>query len=106
MSDTPSASTDPDPADESLMCQVAGGDPDALGALFARHHHRVHALCFRYVGDSTTADDLVQESFLRVQRYGKSFDGRARFTTWLYRLVRNVCMDHLASSERDARREA
>ena len=92
------------PADESLMRQVARGNPDALGELFARHHQRVHALCFRFVGEPATADDLVQESFLRVQRYGTSFDGRARFTTWLYRLVRNVCMDHLAASERDAQR--
>jgi len=83
------------------MGDVARGDLDALGMLFSRHHARVHALCYRFQGDAAAADDLVQESFLRVLRYGKSFDARSRFTTWLYRLVRNVCLDHMSRNQRE-----
>ena len=89
------------------MGDVARDDLDALGVLFGRHYARVHALCYRYHGDATIADDLAQESFLRVLRYGKSFDGRSRFTTWLHRLVRNVCLDHARTNQRETKsREA
>jgi len=83
------------------MSDVARGDLDALGTLFSRHHVRVHALCYRFHGDAAAADDLVQESFLRVLRYGRSFDARSRFATWLYRLVRNVCLDHVSRTQRE-----
>jgi RNA polymerase sigma-70 factor (ECF subfamily) len=86
--------------DNELMAAVALGDLNALGSLFQRHHQRVHALCYRMTGDQAAADDLVQESFLRVLRYRKSFGARAAFTTWLYRLVRNVCIDHLNAESR------
>jgi RNA polymerase sigma-70 factor (ECF subfamily) len=55
-------------------------------------------------GDSSVADDLVQESFLRVLKYRKAFAGQAAFTTWLYRLVRNVCIDHLNAESRSRAR--
>ena len=84
-----------DKLDHELMAATGHGDLDALGILFNRHHARVHALCYRLTGDASVADDLVQESFLRVLKYRKGFGARAAFTTWLYRLVRNVCMDHL-----------
>jgi RNA polymerase sigma-70 factor (ECF subfamily) len=81
--------------DQELMAATGRGDLDALGILFDRHHARVHGLCYRLTGDASVADDLVQESFLRILKYRKGFGARAAFTTWLYRLVRNVCMDHL-----------
>lgn len=83
--------------DHELMAATGRGDLHALGVLFERHHARVHALCYRLTGDASVADDLVQESFLRILRYRKGFGARAAFTTWLYRLVRNVCMDHLSA---------
>ncbi len=84
-----------EPTDHELMAAVSRGDRSALGVLFARHHERVHSLCYRMTGDPSVADDLVQDAFLRVFRYGKGFGERAAFTTWLYRLVRNVCINHL-----------
>lgn len=92
--------------DGELMAAVAGGDLNALGVLFERHHQRVHSLCYRMTGDASVADDLVQESFLRILRYSKGFRGRAAFTTWLYRLVRNVCLDHLSAENRSQMRAA
>ncbi len=90
--------------DEILAGAVAHGDLDALGELFERHHKRVHAICYRMTGEPSSADDLVQESFLRVLRYSKSYDAKAAFTTWLYRLARNVCLDHLSRENRSNER--
>ena len=86
------------------MRQAQAGDLEAVGILFTRHHRRVHALCYRLTGDAAAAEDLTQESFLRVIRYGRSFEGQAKFTTWLYRVVRNRCLDHNAARKRDRER--
>lgn len=69
-----------------------------------RHKDRVHSLCYRMTGDSSVADDLVQESFLRIHKYAGRFRAQAAFTTWLHRLVRNVCIDHLSAETRAAER--
>ncbi len=90
-------------SDHELIRRVQSGDRDAMETLFVRYRRQVHALCYRMTGDATLADDLTQESFLRVLRYGKSFDGRSKFTTWLYRLVRNRCLDYLTAQRRDER---
>jgi RNA polymerase sigma factor (sigma-70 family) len=88
--------------DEVLMQRLGAGEPQALDLLFRRHHERVHALCARLAGDGAAADDLVQETFLRVLRFARTFEQRARFTTWLYRIARNVCLDHIAQERRRA----
>ena len=72
-----------DHSDEQLMRTAQAGDLDALGVLFARHQSRVYALCYRLTSDAAAADDLTQESFLRILRYGRSFSGQSTFTTWL-----------------------
>jgi len=90
-------------SDEQLMAAVQKGDGDAMGVLFDRHHRAVHALCVRLSHEPDLADDIAQEVFLRVWRYGRSFRGRSTFRTWLYRLTYNACSDLRA---RDGRRFA
>jgi len=82
-------------SDEQLMGRLATGDLEALGFLFQRHQKNVFALCVRMTHDQNTADDLVQETFLRVLKYRHNFRGEARFSTWLYQVARNVTLDHL-----------
>lgn len=86
--------------DEQLMQALGDGDLAGLAELYRRHMGKVHALCYRLTGSAETADDMVQETFLRVIRHRGSFRGQARFTTWLYRIARNVCVDHLQASRR------
>ncbi|HKG94455.1 MAG TPA: RNA polymerase sigma factor [Gemmatimonadaceae bacterium] len=86
--------------DTELMLAVRGGDLDALGALFRRHYDTAHALCYRLTTSAEAADDLAQETFLRILRYRHTFRGDAQFTTWMYRLARNVCLDHLRAAAR------
>ncbi len=92
------------PTDEELMHRYTGGDLGALGTLYARHRRRVFTICRHLTGDAIAADDLSQESFLRVLRYGGKFDSRSKFTTWLFRVVRNVCHDHLAKQNKETER--
>ena len=94
-----------DNSDEQLMRTAQAGDLDAIGVLFARHQSRVYALCYRLTNDAAAADDLTQESFLRILRYGRSFSGQSAFTTWLYRVVRNCCNDYHTARIRDMKRQ-
>jgi len=88
------------PSDEAIMRALQEGHLDLLGTLFARYGRKVFARCFQLVGDRHEADDLVQESFLRVLRHRATFRATARFSTWLYRLVTNLCLDHLRARGR------
>ena len=61
----------------------------AIDELFARHYTRVARWCWRLTGDRDAAADLAQEVFLKAHRHFDSFQGQARFSTWLYAIVRN-----------------
>jgi RNA polymerase sigma-70 factor (ECF subfamily) len=93
--------------DEQLMQAYREGNPRAFELLLARHERKVWNFLRRSVGDATTAEDLLQEVFLRVIRaQADSVDwrGEARFTTWVYTIARNLCIDHARRAvHRDAR---
>jgi RNA polymerase sigma-70 factor (ECF subfamily) len=80
-------------ADEELMRAVALGDERALGVLVDRHAPRIHAFLVRLVDDASDADDLVQETWLRVARGAGSFDPARRFRPWLYGVAANLARD-------------
>ena len=90
-------------SDEELMQALGGGELAAFDALFRRHYETVRAMCARIVASDGTSDDLAQETFLRVLRHRETFRGDARFTTWAYRIARNVCLEQLARHARDRR---
>ena len=71
------------------------GDDKALDALLRRHHDRIHALCRRLAGNDADAADATQEALITVVRRLERYDGRARFSTWLYRVATNACLDEL-----------
>jgi RNA polymerase sigma-70 factor (ECF subfamily) len=81
--------------DATLARLAAGGDRDALDALLDRHADRVHAICRRVVGHPEDALDATQEALIAVARAIDRFDGRAQFTTWLYRIATNAAIDEL-----------
>lgn len=85
----------PDPAeDDALMARVAEGDQRAFSRLVARHGPRAQALAHRFTGSASEAEDVVQEAFWRVWRAaGRWTPGAARFSTWLHRIVVNLCVD-------------
>jgi len=68
-----------------------------LNELFARHHVRVAAWCYRMTGDRQWGADLAQDVFLKAFRHIASFRGDSKFSTWLYTIARNHCASELKS---------
>ena len=86
-----------DDADETLMLRYREGDVRAFEQLLLRHRRPVYLFVLRFVGmyNTALAEDLTQETFLRVVKHASSYERQARFTTWLYTLARNLCVDSL-----------
>ena len=80
-------------ADASLMAGVARGDMGAFARLVERHQERVRAIAYRFSGRWDVADDVTQEAFLRLYRSASGYVPKAAFSTWLYRIVVNLCLD-------------
>jgi len=76
-----------------LISQCRRGDLSAYDRLMQRYEKKVYALCFRMAGNRDDAADLAQEAFLKAFRALPSFNGQAQFSTWLYRIVTNTCLD-------------
>jgi RNA polymerase sigma-70 factor (ECF subfamily) len=82
------------------MARVAKGDDDAFEILVNRHQTSVLNLIYRFIGDRTQAKDLAQEVFLKVWQAAKSYEAKAKFTTWIYRITVNLCLNELKSARR------
>jgi len=93
-----------DETDEQLMHAFRDGDARAFEELLERHERKVWGFLRRSVGDATVAEDLLQEVFLRVVKARAEWKGEAKFTTWVYAIARNLCVDHARRAvHRDAR---
>ena len=79
--------------DEALMSRYQRGDVRAFEVLLARHRKPVYNFILRFVGNREQAEDLLQETFLRVIKGADSYQREAKFTTWLYTIARNLCVD-------------
>ena len=86
--------------DSELVAAAQAGDTAALDDLLRRHYDRVHALCRRLAGNESDALDATQEALIAVVRGLPRFDGRAAFSTWLYRVATNACLDELRRRKR------
>ena len=87
--------------DEELMARFQAGDSDAMEQLFARFQKPLFNFFYRMVGRRETAEDLVQETFVKLCRFGHTFCGsNAKFTTWLYSVAGNQCRDFIRHSNR------
>lgn len=81
------------PTDADLMRKIAAGGEKAFRALTERHAKRVFALLWRLCGDRSDAEDLTQETFLRVWKNADRWTPDARLETWLYRIAYNLFID-------------
>ncbi|MBI4577077.1 MAG: sigma-70 family RNA polymerase sigma factor [Planctomycetes bacterium] len=81
--------------DEELAARYQEGEVAAFEELLRRHQRSVYNFIYRFLGNSPRADDLFQEVFLKVVRGIGSFRHDSKFTTWLFRITRNVCIDDL-----------
>ncbi len=76
------------------------GDREAFGRLVRRHQRRVYGAALHILGNHSDADDTTQEAFIRAFRGLSTFDGRADFFTWLYRITVNTALNALRSDKR------
>ncbi len=87
-----------------LLARLQRGDPEALGDLFHAFGNRVYNTCRRITGCDSYAEDATQEVFLRVLRQARKFDGRSRFSTWLFRLAVNHTINLCRKNRRHSAR--
>ena len=83
-----------DPTDESLMLRYQRGDRTAFALIVRRHHRPIFNFIVRHLAIRSNAEDLTQDVFLRVVQRAGDFKHEARFSTWLYTIARNLCIDH------------
>ncbi|OWY59352.1 hypothetical protein B7486_75025, partial [cyanobacterium TDX16] len=88
--------TGPDP----LVSAAQQGDRRALDRLLRREQPRIYAVCRRMTGDDADALDATQEALMAIVRGLHRFDGRAKFSTWAYRVATNACLDELRRRKR------
>ena len=85
------------PPDDELVRACLEGDGQAFERLVVRHQRQVYLLCFRFLGNHEDASEVAQDVFVRAYRALGSFKGQAAFTTWLYRIGVNQCLNRLSS---------
>jgi len=83
----------PDETDEQLMRKFQRGDARAFETLMRRHRTPVHSFLCRLTGDRVRAEDLLQETFLRVVRSAREWEPKALFRTWVFTIARNLAAD-------------
>ncbi len=86
--------------DEALMLAAGRGDSGAFAALVARHRERAVHFCHRLLLDRYAAEDVAQEGFVRLYLMRERYRPRARFTTLLYEILKNLCLDELSRRRR------
>ena len=100
----PSSQADdaPDAAAQDLlwMARVKQGDTDALRLLIEAHQHRVIGTVAKMLGDDADAEDISQQVFIRVWKSAARYEPTAKFTTWLFKITRNLVFNELRRRKR------
>ncbi len=86
-------------ADIIRRCQT--GDISALEELYHAYGQRVYRLCLRMMGEPADAEDTAQQVFLRVFQQASKFSGQSAFSTWIYRVAANHCLNALKTRQRN-----
>ena len=99
---SPQADDAPDAAAQDLlwMARIKQGDTDALRLLIEAHQHRVIGTVAKMLGDDGDAEDISQQVFIRVWRSATRYEPTAKFTTWLFKITRNLVFNELRRRKR------
>lgn len=79
--------------DEELMVDFQRGDQKAFEEIVMRHRHGVYNFILRFLGNPQTAEEVFQEVFIKIHRAADRYKPNGKFTTWLYTIARNQCVD-------------
>ncbi len=87
-------------SDNELLERLRTGDADAFEQLFSRHREMIRRHLLRIVRNGDTADDLVQETFVRVWTHAEQWDARGAGKAWLLRIATNIALNRLRAQQR------
>lgn len=93
------AATDEDDAERLLLERIRAGDKSACAQCIERYSPMLYRLALRLTGDASTAEDVVQETFLNAFKAIGSFEGRSSLSTWLYRIAANTALMHVRRAQ-------
>jgi RNA polymerase sigma-70 factor (ECF subfamily) len=85
---------------EELIAEAKNGDVHAFRKIVNGYQSYAYAIAFRFLCDEDDAEDIVQECFIRIWNHLQNFDSRMKFTTWMYKIVVNLCYDKAKSNKR------
>ena len=91
----PTAEPKPPLEDAQVVRQVLRGRQEAFGVLVERYQKPIFNFIYRFYGNYELAQELTQETFLRCYQFLKSYDPERKFSTWLYTVAKNLCIDEL-----------
>jgi len=94
-----------DDPDVDLMQRVRGGDAAAFRELFAKYSEAVVNFAYRFVNSRSRAEEMAQDAFLQIYRARGRYEAKARFSTYLYRVVTNLCLNELRRFEYQGKTE-
>lgn len=97
---SPGSRPEVDHTDLDLHTAAVAGDRDAMGELLARHESMVFTVCRRLLGNDPDAADATQDTLIKLVTRLETYDGRAKFSTWAYRVASNTCLDELRRRKR------
>lgn len=99
---SPQADSTPDAAAQDLlwMARIKHGDTDALRLLIETHQHRVIGTVAKMLGDDGDAEDIAQQVFIRIWKSAVRYEPTAKFTTWLFKITRNLVFNELRRRKR------
>ena len=87
-------------AEEELVTKSQRGDVNAFGELVKLYQNQVYTLAIKTLGTTERADDVSQETFIRAWRAIKKFEGKSKFSSWLYRITVNCCISELRRNQK------
>jgi RNA polymerase sigma-70 factor (ECF subfamily) len=92
--------SDLDKNDITLAVRAQKGDREAFGALVENFQTRIYSFCYQFFRDRDIATEMAQETFLRAYRYIKKYDSKRKFSTWIYSIAKNICIDEKRKMDR------
>jgi len=81
--------------DEILIQEIKNGDKEVFGELYRKYYPKVHRKCYSFTRNPSEASDLAQDILLKTFEYIHSFRGESKFSTWLYSITNNHCIEYI-----------